>query len=116
MWNNSIFALAGLGVGTMFAIFILWSLVWKGFALWIAARESKKWWFIPLFVVNTAGILEIIYIFVFSSWGRNFINSKRNRKKDSNNSNSENQKTECDCTSCDGVDCDCNCHRPIKDN
>jgi hypothetical protein len=45
-------------------VLIIWSLVWKGWALWKAARLSSKWWFIILLIVNTLGILEIIYIFL----------------------------------------------------
>ncbi len=44
----------------------IWSLPWKGLALWRAARLEKKWWFLTLLVVNTAGILDIIYYFVIS--------------------------------------------------
>lgn len=46
-----------------FTIFIVWSLVWKGLALWKAAKAGSKPWFIILLVLNTIGILEIIYIF-----------------------------------------------------
>ena len=35
----------------------------KGFALWYSSRLSQKWWFIILFLTNTLGILDIIYIF-----------------------------------------------------
>ena len=45
------------------AVLLVWSLIWKGLALWKAARLSSKWWFIILLVVNTFGILEIIYIY-----------------------------------------------------
>lgn len=45
---------------------ILWSLPWKGVALWKAVRNSHKKWFIALLIINTMAILEIIYIFVFS--------------------------------------------------
>lgn len=45
---------------------VLWQLPWKGVALWRAARNSHKWWFIALFLLNTLAILEIIYIFGFS--------------------------------------------------
>ena len=45
------------------AVLIVWSLIWKGMALWKAARLSSKGWFIVLLIVNTFGILEIIYIF-----------------------------------------------------
>lgn len=44
-------------------IFILWSVVWKGLALWHAARRGEYWWFVALLVINTLGILEIIYLF-----------------------------------------------------
>ncbi len=43
----------------------LWTIVLKGFALWFAARGSQKWWFIVLLVVNTLGVLEIIYLIWF---------------------------------------------------
>lgn len=43
----------------------IWSLTWKGFALWKASRNSQKKWFIALLILNTFGILEIIYIFYF---------------------------------------------------
>lgn len=42
---------------------ILWSVVWKGLALWHSARRGEGWWFVILLVVNTLGILEIIYLF-----------------------------------------------------
>ncbi|MEN6445965.1 MAG: DUF5652 family protein [Candidatus Cloacimonas sp.] len=46
-------------------ILVLWELFWKGIALWKAARESQKYWFIVILVLNTAGILPILYIFLF---------------------------------------------------
>ncbi|HNQ45208.1 MAG TPA: DUF5652 family protein [bacterium] len=49
---------------------VLWVLVWKGIALWKAARHNQKWWFIALLVINTLGLLEILYIFVFSKLGQ----------------------------------------------
>lgn len=45
---------------------VLWSIPWKGFALWKAARLSHKKWFIVLLIANTIGILEIFYIFVIA--------------------------------------------------
>jgi len=41
---------------------ITWSLFWKGLALWKAGTRKEKTWFIILFLVNTVGILEIIYL------------------------------------------------------
>ena len=43
----------------------IWTVTLKGFALWHAARNSQKWWFIALLVINTLGILEIIYLVWF---------------------------------------------------
>jgi len=47
-------------------LIILWTLPWKGVALWRASRNSQKKWFIALLVVNTIAILEIVYILFFS--------------------------------------------------
>ena len=44
---------------------VLWTLPWKGLALWKAAKNSNKKWFIALLILNTLAILEILYIFVF---------------------------------------------------
>ncbi len=49
-------------------LLIVWTLPWKGVALWKAARLTQKWWFVILLVLNTIGILEILYIFVFSKY------------------------------------------------
>ncbi len=44
----------------------LWSLIWKGLALWRASKQSQRNWFIVLLVLNTVGILDIVYLFRFS--------------------------------------------------
>lgn len=43
----------------------LWTVVIKGFALWHSARNSQKWWFVALLLINTLGILEVIYLIWF---------------------------------------------------
>ena len=47
-------------------LLVIWSTVWKGLALWKAARNGHKGWFVVMMIINTAGILEIIYILAFS--------------------------------------------------
>lgn len=47
-------------------LIIAWSMFWKGWALWRAARNEQKYWFIAILLVNTLGILEIIYLYWFS--------------------------------------------------
>lgn len=49
-------------------ILIIWSLFWKGLALWKAAGKRQIIWFVIFLVVNTVGILEILYIFHLYRW------------------------------------------------
>ncbi len=56
LMNNPRFVLMITVVG-------IWSLIWKGIALWKAGQRKDKPWFIALLVVNTIGLLEIIYIY-----------------------------------------------------
>jgi methionyl-tRNA synthetase len=35
-------------------------------ALWKAAQNKDKWWYVAMLVINTVGILEIVYYFYFS--------------------------------------------------
>ncbi len=44
---------------------VLWTIPWKGVALWKSAKQNQKWWFIVFLVLNTLAILEILYLFVF---------------------------------------------------
>jgi methionyl-tRNA synthetase len=48
-------------------ILVLWSIIWKGIALWKSARNESKVWFVIMLIVNTVGILEIIYIFAVAN-------------------------------------------------
>ncbi len=45
---------------------IAWEMVWKGIALWKAGRNQQLGWFIALFILNTLGILPIVYLLWFS--------------------------------------------------
>lgn len=47
-------------------IVALWSLFWKGLALWHAGRRGEAGWFVAILLINTLGILEIIYLFGFA--------------------------------------------------
>lgn len=70
MWpNNYSYNTTGLpllnGLAYLIVPFLAWSFIWKGWALWRAARNESKGWFIALLLINTLGILDILYIFVF---------------------------------------------------
>ena len=63
-------------------IILLWSLVWKAIALWKAARNNSLSWFIALLVLNTLGILPILYIYIFSKMkAKKGIKKKAKKKK-----------------------------------
>lgn len=63
-WGN---LMAGLSF--LILPLVIWSLFWKGWALWVAARNGSKGWFIVLLVLNTVGILDIVYIFLIAKQG-----------------------------------------------
>lgn len=52
--------------GPILIVLLLWSVFWKGLALWHSAQRGHYWWFVILLVVNTVGILEIIYLFAIA--------------------------------------------------
>jgi len=45
-------------------VVIFYTLTLKGAALWLAARNKQKGWFIALLLLNTLGILPIVYILI----------------------------------------------------
>ncbi|MDD5463918.1 MAG: DUF5652 family protein [Candidatus Moranbacteria bacterium] len=63
-------------------LILLWTLPWKGAALWRAARRGHIGWFLTLIILNTFAILDILYIFVFAKWG---INKKQQQEKQAEN-------------------------------
>lgn len=67
---------ANLGINPLLLVILLvaigiWTLVWKGIALWKAGKAGHKIWFIAFIItsppfISELGILEMLYIFVFS--------------------------------------------------
>ena len=55
----------------LFLLLLVWSLIWKGLALWRAARREDKLWYVILLVLNTAGIAEIVYLLMTQKKVRN---------------------------------------------
>lgn len=62
---NSYSSLLG-APGWAIMIILVWSFVWKGLALWKSARKNSPIWFLVILLINTFGILEILYLFLFS--------------------------------------------------
>jgi hypothetical protein len=61
--NSGVTTGFGAVAGVWLVVLIFWSLFWKGLALWHSGRRGQPWWFIVMLIVNTIGILEIIYLF-----------------------------------------------------
>lgn len=64
----------GLIVVFLFAIVVV---ILKGYALWHAAKRDEKWWFIAILIINTVGILELVYlIFFVKKWPKIYSGKK----------------------------------------
>lgn len=51
----------------LITVITVWSTLLKGIALWRAANLKQRNWFIVMLIVNTIGILELVYLFRFAS-------------------------------------------------
>lgn len=75
IWYGQTFGLSPLaviGLGFLAGILAVIIIALKGYSLWTAAHRGEKWWFFFLLILNTAGILELIYLFfVAKKWRHN---------------------------------------------
>lgn len=53
------------GFSFILMILTFWDIFWRGKALWKAAKNNQLYWFIALLIINSLGILPIIYILFF---------------------------------------------------
>jgi hypothetical protein len=58
---------------------VIWDAVWKAIGLWKSAKNNHLVWFIFIFIVNSLGILPIIYILFFQKKRRSVARRKRRR-------------------------------------
>jgi hypothetical protein len=72
----------GIALWLLIVIFI-WSLIWKLIALWKSARKGHIVWFIILAIFNTVGILDILYVYIFSemNFKKDSVKKKDKKKK-----------------------------------
>jgi methionyl-tRNA synthetase len=82
MLINPLYSLWGItpSVILIFALICVWDAVWKGIALWKSGKNRQMAWFICIFVINTLGILPIIYLLFFQGKKRH-ATSHRARKR-----------------------------------
>jgi len=64
--NHGAFVGLPVWVPGLIILLVIWTLFWKGLALWHSARRKQGWWFVIMLALNTAGILEIIYLFLIA--------------------------------------------------
>ena len=50
---------------TILIVLAIWESIWKAIALWKSGKNNQLAWFIFIFIINSAGILPILYIFFF---------------------------------------------------
>ena len=48
-------------------VLLAWSQLMKGLAMWRAAKLSQRNWFVAILIINTVGILELVYLFKFAT-------------------------------------------------
>lgn len=63
MYGYQPFGGFGTGLALSTILVLAWSLFWKGLALWHSSKRNQPYWFIAMLLINTMGILEIIYLF-----------------------------------------------------
>jgi hypothetical protein len=72
-----IFSPDGLAVFIFLVVLlVIWEMVWKGIALWRAGRNNQVAWYVVIFILNTLGILPIIYLAFFQK-NRNPVRTER---------------------------------------
>ncbi len=59
---------------------IIWEMIWKGIALWKSGRNNQLGWFVVIFILNTVGILPIIYLLGFQEKIKPAVKRKKRRR------------------------------------
>jgi hypothetical protein len=51
------------GFNILLVVLVLWSILWKSLALWHSARQGRPYWFVAFIILNTIGVLELVFLF-----------------------------------------------------
>jgi methionyl-tRNA synthetase len=60
---------------------MIWTAIWKGIGLWRAGNQKQLAWFVVMFVLNTAGILPIVYLVWFQKKSSKPVRAVKESKK-----------------------------------
>jgi len=55
----------------------IWIVCWKALALWKASKKNDKIWFGIILVLNSLGLVEIVYYFLVSKYDKFSFNKKK---------------------------------------
>lgn len=66
------------GWAVLLGVAALWELTWKGLALWRAGRRGQTTWFVAVLIINSVGLLPIIYLIL----NKQRRSEKRNQARD----------------------------------
>lgn len=55
-------------------------IVLRGFALWKSGQKSQKWWFVALLLVNSLGILPLVYLILDKNGQTEMVGMKKTVK------------------------------------
>lgn len=75
---------------TILFLIIAWTGFWKLIGMWYSAREKQPVWFIAIGLLNTLGILPILYLFIFKDLKKKQTNERK--KKTERNSKKSSKK------------------------
>jgi hypothetical protein len=84
MFESSITNLSvtlGIGLTTLIVIILIWDLGWRCFGVWKSTKDNKPLWSIAFVLFQTAGILPILYIFIFSKMNKITFKNKKTKKQ-----------------------------------
>lgn len=56
--------------GPLLVAIAIWTVVWKGIALYTAGKNQQKNWFVALLLLNDLGMLSMIYLKWFQKRSR----------------------------------------------
>ncbi|MCL5018906.1 MAG: DUF5652 family protein [Patescibacteria group bacterium] len=65
------------GFAPLAILLLAWEFYWKGRGLWKAAQEKALYWFIAMLLLNTLGILPIVYLYLFKKEPIPFFSNKK---------------------------------------
>lgn len=65
---------------TQLLVLLIWTVIWKGIALWKCGRNNQIRWFIAILILNTVGLLPIAYILWFQKKQNNDATTQRNNR------------------------------------